>query len=207
MPARRYSDQDIARFAIQDYQSLDKYQQRLVRGYNRGLSRGQSVGHASKVKNETPIAKLPSTPKLEKGTGKVAPVPRTPQKPNIPKQERRSYGHHIKKVGKEKNVYRVNAATPDSLRTRLEKASPDSKLPVIYIANKNTGEEVRAISKNQTVGGLKQAIDTYVNQGLSWEDAFYTAIYDSYDLYEDDSDTTDQFPASVTNVVMYFEAA
>jgi hypothetical protein len=66
MPARRYSDQDIAGFAAKDYQSLDKYQQRLVRGYNRGLSRTQSVGHASQAKKETPIAKLPSPLNLRK---------------------------------------------------------------------------------------------------------------------------------------------
>lgn len=210
MPARKYSDQDISRFATQDYQSLDSYQQRLVRGYNRGLTRGQSVGHASKAKKETPIAKLPNVPKLEKGTGKAAPVSRTPQKPTIPKQERRSYGRHIQKMGKTRNVYRVNAAIEkgtNSLQTRLNKSPDSSKLPVIYIANSRTGEEIRAVSKTQTVGDLKKAINTYINQGLSWNDAFYAAIYDSYDLYEDDSDLTDQFPATVTNVVLYFEAA
>jgi hypothetical protein len=211
MPARRYSDQDIARFAIQDYQSLDKYQQRLVRGYNRGLSRTQAVGHASQAKKETPIAKLSNTPKLEKGTGKVAPVSRTPQKPTIPKKERKGYGRHVQKVGKTRSVTRVNAATEkgtSSLQKRLEKAPDNAKLPVIYLANSKTGEEVRAVSKTQTVGGLKQAIDIYVSQGLSWDDAFYAVIADSYDVYEEgDNYETDQFPATVSNVVMYFEVA
>ena len=100
----------------------------------------------------------------------------------------------------------INARSELSLSKQVSRL-PDSSGILFHIVNTKTGEEIRAVSKTQTVGGLKQAIDMYVSQGLSWDEAFFAAIYDSYDLYEDDSDITDQFPAIVSNVVVYFEVA
>src|SRR5579859_5506191 len=114
MAARKYSEGDIARLASRDYSSLDPYQKRLVSGYNRGLSRAQSAGHARTKYGELPVSQRPNMPKLLKGTGKAAPstpkgtgVSTTPSKqpksklsrPVLPVAQRTKVtGPYVKKV-------------------------------------------------------------------------------------------------------------
>jgi len=199
MPAKKYTDAQIKKFASQDYKSLDKYQQRLVRGFNRGLSRGQSVGHAN-MKKEKPISKLASTPALSKGTGKVTSAP------SLPKSKRKSYGRSVMKVGIEGKGRRINAASMSSVEKKLTTTKADTKLPVLYVANAKTGQEIRAVSKGQTVGDFQKSITGFQKQGMGYKEALRAAIHENYSLYQGtSSDEVEEIPDDITNVIMYMQ--
>jgi hypothetical protein len=197
MPARKYTDAQIKQFAARDYTSLDKYQQRLVRGFNRGLSRTQAVGHAHKAK-EKPISKLATKPALAKGTGKVTSTPA------LPKSKRKSYGRSVMKIGMEGKGRRINAASMGSVEKRLASSKGDAKLPVLYVVNARTGQEVRAVSKGQTVGDFNRSIQKFQSQGMGYKEALTAAIQENYSLYQGtSSDTVEEIPDDITNVIMY----
>lgn len=196
--ARKYSDSDIEYTAKNvPYAEIENpYLKRLVRGYNRGLSR--DVAAAKPNKGNTLLTKMKDVPPVQRGTGK----------PVLPRSKQKSYGKHIQKIGKNRNVTRVNAVKTSPIKTRIDKAPDSTRIPVIYIADKRTGEEVRAVNPSMTVGDLKAAIKSRTAMGMSWDDAFYDAIMDIYDAYEGDgSDPVDELPPSPTNIVVYFEAA
>jgi hypothetical protein len=189
MPAKKYTDQQIKHFASQDYKSLDKYQQRLVRGYSRGLSRGQSVGHAN-TKREKPISQLTKTTST----------------PVLPKAQRKSYGRSVMKIGIEGKGRRINAASMGSVEKRLTTSKSDTKLPVLYVANAKTGQEIRAVSKGQTVGDFQKSIATFQKQGMDYKEALRAAIHENYSLYQGtSSDEVEAIPDDITNVIMYMQ--
>lgn len=205
MPARKYSDSDIAHFANRDYKSLDAYQQRLVRGYNRGLTRAQSGGHPRTKYGELPISQRPNTPKIQKGTGRVAPT--------LPVSQRKKVsGPHVKNVFSKKEPTklvgkRINARNLDTFKKQLDKL-PASSGVLIKVIDSKTGQEVKAVGKGKgntvNVGELKASIQgRMASSDMTWEEAFNDALVTDFDTYEDDSDEVDYIPASPTNYVAY----
>lgn len=229
--ASKYSEVDIARLASQDYKSLTSYEQRLVRGFNRGLSRSESRGHARVQKGETPISKRVDRPKIEKGTGKVeAPkqkiigsspvIPKQP-KPILPKSQRRKISRpHVQNMYRKSDTEKkkpigqaVNAKSEATLEKKIQKL-PDSAGVLFHIINVKTGEEIRAVGsgKGSTVnsGDFKQAIANELASGKSYKDALRSALSNLFKFYGVDpltgirtSEELDDIPDDVTNFIMY----
>lgn len=211
--ASKYSDSDIARLAGQDYKSLSSYEQRLVRGYNRGLSRSESRGHARVQKGEVPVSKRVETPKLAKGTGKVSTS--TPaQKPTLSKSGksgRKNLGGHItKQYDQSGNVRRtrINARSTESLGKQLNRTSDSSGI-IIHLIGKD-GNVIKAVGQGKkhtaNAGDLKKKIADNLSGGMSWDDAVFDAIGESFDFYDDQGNyVADISSMSFTNVVMYVE--
>lgn len=207
----KYSDADIARLSRQDYKSLTSYEQRLVRGHNRGLSRSESRGHARTTKGETPISQR-QAPRLQKGTGRVAP-PTPAQKPTLSnrgKSGKRNLGRHVTKQYNQQGEVRrtrVNARTTSSLERQVSKTG-DSQGLVFHLISKD-GTVVKAVSdgKNHTAnaGEFKRRVADRMAMGDSWDDAFWEAIDDSFDLYDQDGNPVAIASLSFTNIIMYTE--
>lgn len=229
--ASKYSETDIARLASQDYKSLTSYEQRLVRGFNRGLSRSQSRGHARVEKGEKPVSQRRETPKLEKGTGKVeapkkkiiggSPVPVKQPKPILPKSQRRKISRpHVQNMYRKSDTEKkkpigqaVNAKSEATLEKKIQKL-PDNAGVLFHIINVKTGEEIRAVGtgKGSTVnaGDFKQAIASELAGGKSYKDALRSALSNLFTFYSVDpvtgirtSEELDDIPDDVTNFIMY----
>lgn len=205
MAAKKYSDSDIAHLANRDYASLDPYQKRLVSGYNRGLSRAQASGHARTKYGELPVSQRPNTPKLAKGTGRVAPT--------VPVSQRKKVsGPYVRNVFSRKEPEkmvgkRINARTLDTFKKQLDKL-PDSSGVLIKVIDAKGNVEVKAVGKGKgntvNVGELKASIEgRMASSDMTWEEAFNDALITDFDTYEDDSDEVDMLPASPTNYVAY----
>ena len=230
--ASKYSDADIARLATRDYKSLTSYEQRLVRGYNRGLSRSQSRGHARIEKGEVPVSKRAGTPKIEKGTGKAeAPKQKiiggggqspTKQKPKIlPVSQRRKISRpHVQNMYRKSDTEKknpigkvVNAKSEMTLEKKIQKL-PDNSGVLFHIINTKTGEEIRAVGtgKGSSVNAaeFKQAIANELANGKTYKDALRSALASLFKFYGVDpvtgirtSDELDSIPDDVTNFIMY----
>jgi len=208
MPSK-YSESDIARLAGQDYKSLSSYEKRLVRGHERGLTRSQSRGHARTKFGELPLSQRPNTPKLAKGTGKIATV-----KPVLPVSQRKKVKmRHVQPIYRKSDTTKstpigkaINARTQDSLHKQLDKL-PDSAGVLFHVKDTRRGEDIRVVGKNKgntiKVGDLKRSINSRVSQGYSWDEAFDDALIGDFDAYGDDSEEADSLPASPTNYVAY----
>lgn len=214
--ASKYSDSDVARLAGQDYKSLTGYEKRLVRGYNRGLSRSESRGHARTQKGEVPVSKRSESPKLQKGTGKVAPVtPTTPiRKPTLSKSGksgRKNLGGHVsKQYDQQGNVRRtrVNARTTESLGKQLFRTS-DDKGVIIHLIGKD-GNVVKAVGQGKkhtaNAGDLKKRIADNLAGGSSLSDAIFDAIGESFSFYDEQGNyVADISSMDFTNIIMYIE--
>lgn len=206
--ASKYSDADIARLATRDYKSLTSYEQRLVRGFNRGLSRSESRGHARVQKGEVPVSQRAGTPKIEKGTGKTETskqkdkkiiggsnqAPTKQPRPVLPVSQRRKISRpHVQNMYRKSDTQKktpigkaVNARSEATLDKQISKL-PDNAGILFHIINTKTGEEIRAVGngKGSTVNAaeFKQAIQSELASGKSYKDALRSALANLFKFY------------------------
>jgi hypothetical protein len=212
MARARYSEDYIASIKAGTGQlPADKgqatYVKRLARNYEPGVSRSQLRGHARTTKGEKPL----SVVKKEKPT--PAP-PAKPQKPTLNKSGKsgkKNLGRHVSKqynqAGEVRRT-RVNARTTSSLQRQIDRL-PSSQGVIFHLIAKD-GTVVKAVSngKNHTAnaGDFQKKIADKIAAGASWDDAFWEAIGESFDLYDEDGNPVSVASLSFTNVVMYAEA-
>jgi hypothetical protein len=215
MAKPRYSEEYIASIKAGIGQlPADKgqatYVKRLARNYEPGVSRSQLRGHARTEKGEKPL----SVVKQEKAKGKPAPKGKAvPLKPTIAKggkAGRKNLGRHVQKQYNQKGEVRrtrVNARSTGSLSRQLDRVSNSQGIILHFVAQ--DGRVIKAVSngKNHTAnaGDFKKRIADKIAAGASWDDAFFDAVGESFDLYDEDGGPVAIDAMSFTNIIMYAE--
>lgn len=154
--------------------------------------------------------------RVEKQQKPVTPASKTPPaKPTLSKSGKsgkKNLGKHVSKqynqAGEVRRT-RVNARSTSSLQRQIDRL-PSSQGVIFHLIAKD-GTVVKAVSngKNHTAnaGDFKQRINDKIAAGASWDDAFWEAIGESFDLYDEDGNPVSVASLSFTNIIMYAEAA
>jgi hypothetical protein len=192
------------------------YVKRLARNYEPGVSRAQLRGHARAEKGEKPLSvvkqeKAKAKPIPAKGKpGKVAPPKPKPTIAKGGKAGRKNLGRHVQKQYNQQGEVRrtrVNARSTESLGRQLDRVSNNQGIILHFVTQ--DGRVIKAVSngKNHTAnaGDFKRRIADKIAAGASWNDAFFEAVGESFDLYDDDGGAVAIDVMSFTNVIMYAE--
>ncbi len=146
----------------------------------------------------------PYTPKSEK----------PPSAPKVtPIRGKKGYGPYIKHQRNDKGDIvrtRVNARTTESLRKQVDRVPAGSGV-IIHFVDSRTGKKIKAVGhgKNHTakIDDLRRWADDAQANGMDWDEAFWGAIGETFDLYDDEGNAITMAPAEFTNVIMYTEVA
>jgi hypothetical protein len=189
------------------------YVKRLARNYEPGVSRAQLRGHARAEKGEKPLSVVKQekakgvTPKRP---GKAAPPKPKPTIAKGGKAGRKNLGRHVQKQYNQQGEVRrtrVNARSTGSLGRQLDRVSNNQGIILHFVTQ--DGRVVKAVSngKNHTAnaGDFKRRIADKIAAGASWDDAFFEAVGESFDLYDEDGGPVAIDAMSFTNIIMYAE--
>lgn len=193
--AKKYTDSDVARLATQNYASLTKYEQRLVRGYNRGLSRSQSRGHARTTKGEKKVSTITGT-RGQRAT--------TPKEPKIKKQV-----VHLPGKAKMITTYSTTKAV-SSIQSHVNTGTPQRRV-YFQVWDKDRGAFIdvykgrRSKAHGITIEEFLRRIDDKLSTGQAsdMEDAFRQVISEDSEEAADYGNGQGTAPYTFTQVRVY----
>jgi len=184
------------------------YVKRLARNYEPGISRSQQRGHARVAKGEKPI----SVVKQEK-KATIAPASAQIQKPSLSKKGkagRKNLGRQIiKQHDQAGNVRRTryNYRSTGSVVKRLARVGNERSV-IMHLITKD-GSTIKAVGRGKkhtaNAGDLKKRIADKLAAGVNLDDAFFDAVGESFDLYDEDGQPVAIETLSFTNVIMFVE--
>lgn len=170
-----------------------------VRQFQKGAYQGHGYEQrkAAEKRGEAPIkpTTAPARPKVTAAKGK------------------KGYGQYIKHQRNDKGEIvrtRVNAKSVSSLKKQVDRI-PSGQGVILHFVDSRTGKTVKAVGhgKNHTakIDDLRRWADDAQSNGMDWDDAFWGAISETFDLYDEDGNAIAFAPSEFTNIIMYSEAA
>ncbi len=178
--------------------SQDKYIS--VRQFQKGAYGGHSFEQrkAAEKRGEAPI----------KPTTAPRPAPKI-----TPIRGKKGYGRYIQHQRNEQGQIirtRVNAKSIESLRKQVDRI-PEGSGVILHFVNSKTGQKIKAVGhgRNHTtkIDDLRRWADDAQANGMDWDDAFWGAIGETFDLYDEYGNAVPMAPAEFTNIIMYTEVA
>lgn len=160
-------------------------------------------------------SKAPSRQTKDEKAGKpYTPKAAKPQAPKItPVKGKKGYGRYIQHQRNEQGQIirtRVNAKSTESLRKQVDRI-PEGSGVILHFVNSRTGQKIKAVGhgRNHTakIEDLRRWADDAQANGMDWDDAFWGAIGETFDLYDEYGNAVPMAPAEFTNIIMYTEVA